>query len=271
MRVCLHKPSRIEGFLRTDPGLYLYLLGDLDDFFWPHTSWYGWQAPDDQALKALSLLYSGDELPVLLALGQPDDPAPGKLLESIKTLLPRRFYTHLTPGLESVLQADWALSGGDLHHRMLLTDPTLLADYDCPEAFVLSSEHEPAIQALYQAAYPHNWFNARMLATGQYLGVSEAESDSPRLLAVAGVHVYAPTLGIAALGNIAVHPDARSQGLSKRLTAALCRRLQAQLGDKALIGLNVHSANTPALRAYRRLGFEVCADYREWMAESIRL
>ena len=36
--------GRIEDFLRADAGLHLYELGDLDDFFWPRTTWCGWQS-----------------------------------------------------------------------------------------------------------------------------------------------------------------------------------------------------------------------------------
>ena len=41
--VCLHDKAVIEGFLRRNPLLHIYPLGDLDDFFWPHTTWYGLQ------------------------------------------------------------------------------------------------------------------------------------------------------------------------------------------------------------------------------------
>ena len=34
--------AAIEAFLRRDVSLHAYSIGDLDDFFWPYTSWYGW-------------------------------------------------------------------------------------------------------------------------------------------------------------------------------------------------------------------------------------
>lgn len=255
MQICLHDPAVIEDFLRQNTGLYLYLLGDLDDFYWRHTSWYGWQEND--GLKALALLYTGDSLPVLLALGQDRMP---ELLNALEPLLPRRFYCHLSPGLEPHLKA-WKLSGGEHHYRMLLTQPEKLAELpQSSRAEGLSRAEQAEIEAFYQAAYPHNWFNARMLASGQYLGLRKAQ----QLVAIAGVHVYAPAQGVAALGNIAVSPAERGQGLAAEVTGALCRQLQQSV--KA-IGLNVHAANTPALRCYARLGFEICAEYQEWMAE----
>lgn len=254
MRVCLHDRERIAACLQRQADLQLYLLGDLDGFFWPHTTWYGWLQADQ--LTAVALLYSGDELPVLLALGEGQAP----LLQQLEALLPGRFYCHLSPGLEDVLGAYRRLSGGERHYRMVLSDAAKGADLGCEQAEVLSEADLPALEALYRQAYPHNWFNPRMLATGQYLGLREAGE----LLAVAGVHVYAPERGVAALGNITVHPHWRSRGWGARLTAELCRRLAP---TTPLIGLNVHADNAPALRCYVRLGFEIRGEYREWMAQ----
>ncbi|PKL75424.1 MAG: GNAT family N-acetyltransferase [Candidatus Melainabacteria bacterium HGW-Melainabacteria-1] len=255
MRICLHDRQQISAYLKLNPGLNLYLTGDLDDFFWPHTSWYGWWAEDQ--LQAVALLYSGDDLPVLLALGGEAMP---QLLAALRPLLPKRFYAHLGPAYEQVLAPDWRLSGGEPHLRMLLTHPEQLTS-SCPEAEVAGPDDLAGLQALYAEAYPHNWFNSRMLKTGHYLGVRR----DGQWLAVAGVHVFAPQQGVAALGNITVHPQWRNQGWGSRLTAALCRRL---LQHVELIGLNVHAANQPAIRCYQKLGFEVVAEYWEWTAES---
>ena len=54
---CLHDREQIERFLRRDPGLHIYGLGDLDDRFWPFTTWYGGRDGGDlQALFLLPLL-----------------------------------------------------------------------------------------------------------------------------------------------------------------------------------------------------------------------
>ncbi len=39
----LRDKVRIEAFLRKNAELQVYSLGDLDDFFRPRTTWYGWQ------------------------------------------------------------------------------------------------------------------------------------------------------------------------------------------------------------------------------------
>lgn len=251
MRICLHDRQMITEFLQQDPGLYLYMLGDLDDFYWPHTSWYGWQ--EDHQLHALALLYSGDDLPVLLAFGHQ---AMAKLLKSLKPLLPRRFYCHLTPGLESQL-SEWHLKPGGRHYRMLLKDHSKLCQDQ--RAVLLHPQDSESLIAFYQEAYPHNWFNPRMLATGQYMGIKQG----PDWQAVAGVHVYAPEKNVAALGNIAVLPACRGQGLGRSITGTVCQQLLKTLKT---IGLNVHSENTIAIKTYQSLGFEIVAEYDEWMA-----
>jgi predicted GNAT family acetyltransferase len=66
---------------------------------------------------------------------------------------------------------------------------------------------------------------------------------------------------VAALGNVATLPEARSRGLATIACAELCRLL---LGDGIdTIALNVRADNTAAIRAYEKLGFVHAADYVE--------
>ncbi|WP_409074089.1 GNAT family N-acetyltransferase [Micromonospora chalcea] len=60
-----HDRAVLAGLLGRDPVLHAYQLGDLDDFFWPYTSWF---RRGDQVV----LLYHGVELPTLLAFAAPD-------------------------------------------------------------------------------------------------------------------------------------------------------------------------------------------------------
>jgi hypothetical protein len=36
----VHDRTELAAELRKDPALHAYELGDLDDFFWPYTSWF---------------------------------------------------------------------------------------------------------------------------------------------------------------------------------------------------------------------------------------
>ena len=70
---------------------------------------------------------------------------------------------------------------------------------------------------------------------------------------------------VAALGNIATHPDHRRRGLGRVTTAALCRSLCAGADH---IGLNVKADNTVAADLYANLGFTYACAYEEFMVRA---
>ncbi len=251
----LYDKGLIEAFLRKDVALHLYEIGDLDDFFWTHTVWYAGTVNDD--IDAIALLYTGAEIPTLLAFsGEPAKMS--KLIQSILHLLPNRFHAHLSPGVEDVLKNDYCLEDHILRLKMSLGDPTELMKVDASEAVSLSSSDLLAIKELYLESYPHNWFDERMLATGQYFG---ARRDG-RLIAIAGVHVYSEKYGAAALGNITTHPSYRRKGYGSLVIAAVCRSLSEKIAD---IGLNVKADDMAAVSCYEKLGFKAAAGYGEFM------
>jgi len=69
--ICLHNKSRIEAFLRKNVYLHIYSIGDLDDFFWPDTVWYGWEKGSE--IQAVALLYTASQEPTLLAVSEQED------------------------------------------------------------------------------------------------------------------------------------------------------------------------------------------------------
>jgi hypothetical protein len=66
--ICLHDKAGIERVLRRNVYLHLYSIGDLDDFFWPYTTWYA--TAGDAGTTSIVLLYVGQALPTLLALDE---------------------------------------------------------------------------------------------------------------------------------------------------------------------------------------------------------
>jgi ribosomal protein S18 acetylase RimI-like enzyme len=253
---CIHDRAVLAAFLEQAPALHAYALGDLDDFFWPHTTWYGWV--EERALRAVALVYTAVELPVLLALGAPPLTPLSALLMAARRLLPPRFYTHLTPGLEPCLGEHFELTPHGRHVKMALPGAPRASDDASIER--LGPEQLPEVATFYAASYPGNWFDARMLATGCYFGRRVAGV----LACVAGVHVYSPAYRVAALGNIATHPARRGHGDAQATTAAVCRHLRRE--GIATITLNVHAENAAALACYRRLGFVDVAAYEEYLA-----
>jgi ribosomal protein S18 acetylase RimI-like enzyme len=254
----LHDKSAIEAYLRRDPYLYLYLLGDLDEFFWPYTSWYARQ--EAEQITALLLLYTGSGLPTVLAFAGQGSETLKALLHDCLPLLPRRFYTQLSPGLVEVLAGSYRVEPHGQFLKMGLTLPERIHSVDTAGIAPLLPADEPELLRFYEQAYPGNWFNPRMLETGCYY----AARIAGRLAAVAGIHVYSPQYRAAALGNITTLPEFRGQGLATRVTARLCQQLSQEVD---FIGLNVRADNAAAQAVYTRLGFTPLAEYEEHSVE----
>jgi len=267
--IILHDKTAIEAFLQQNIFLHLYSLGDLDDFFWPYTIWYALkegqenkETKAEEQLKAIILLYTGQPLPVILALADAGGLASMQtLLQASLHLLPRRFYAHLSPGLESVIRDQFHLTPHGDHYKMGLKEPARLATIDLSGAVPLSTADQEAIMRLYAVSYPETWFDPRMLETGQYFGLKKGQE----LLSIAGIHVYSEKYKVAALGNITTHPDHRGQGLGRLVTARLCTSLLETVDH---IGLNVKVSNQGAIALYRRLGFEIVGTYGEYTIEA---
>ena len=246
----------IAEFCRRRPAAHAYELGDLDDFFWPHTRWLGWER--EGRLEQLALIFDEPDPPVLLALAEQPVDGMRELLRAIATHLPASVYAHLSPGLLDALAPHLVPTTPPARHLKLgLADTSHLAEHDTVEATLLSSADLAEVERFYADAYPGTWFQARMLETGRYVGIRR----DARLVCVAGVHVWSPTWRVAALGNVATVPELRGSGLATAACARLCRLLLDDGID--VISLNVRADNAAAVRAYEKLGFGHAADYVE--------
>ena len=70
---------------------------------------------------------------------------------------------------------------------------------------------------------------------------------------------------VAVLGNIATHPEHRERSIGSKLTFALCYDLNKSVD---IIGLNVKSDNESAIKCYRKIGFEMMANYEECLIKN---
>ena len=241
--------------------MHAYALGDLDDFFWPHTRWRAWE--DGDGIEQLALLYDEPDPPVLLALAEPPEATMDALFTAIEPELPARVYAHLSPRLVNVLAPRLVPESPPVaHYKLGLVDPSRLADRMDAGAVALWPEDLDEVREFYAEAYPGTWFEPRMLETRRYVGIR----DDGRLVCVAGVHVWSPTWSVAALGNVATVPGARGRGLATAACAHLCRVLLEDGIDT--IALNVRADNAPAIAAYTVLGFEPVAQYEEVLLEA---
>jgi ADP-ribose pyrophosphatase YjhB (NUDIX family)/RimJ/RimL family protein N-acetyltransferase len=246
----------IAGALRRRAAVHAYELGDLDDFFWPRTRWFGWRP--GQEIEQVALVYDEPDPPVLLALADERERGMAELLRAIAWELPERVYAHLSPGLVDALAPRLVPEGNAaLHRKLALVDHGRLAPYDSRDAVALSPADRDEVEGFYRAAYPGTWFQLRMLETGRYVGIRR----DGVLVCVAGVHVWSPTWGVATLGNVATVPALRGSGLATAACARLCRVLLEDGID--VISLNVRADNLAAIRTYEKLGFAHAADYVE--------
>ncbi|MFI5532170.1 GNAT family N-acetyltransferase [Kitasatospora sp. NPDC051853] len=258
----LHDRAALAARLLRDPAPHLLELGDLDDLLWPHTSWY---ATGDEG--PVALLYAVGDTPTVLVSARPERAAGAEeLAAALLPVLPRRFIGHLPDGAAKVLEGSYRLSGRDTLLRMVLTDPAPTAGHRPGrwEPTVLGRDELPELLGLFAAAYPGNWFDDRMLDTGQYVGVRH----EGRLAAVAGVHAWSPAQRVAVLGNVTTLPELRGRGAAAACVAALCRRL-AETADH--IGLNVRADNATAVRLYERLGFTGVTTFTEALFTALPL
>lgn len=251
--ISLHNKDAIERILRRNTSIHLYELGDLDDFFWPYTTWYALE--EEGRISELVLLYAGLQLPVLLAITD-NMAAMRDLLQSLLPILPRRFYAHLSGDLAKDLTGIYQFDSYGPHYKMALVDPSRLELVDTSGVIPLLVTDVDELQALYHVSYPVNSFDPRMLETGYYYGIRR----EGMLVAVAGVHVYSPRYKVGVLGNVTTHPDYRGRGLAKTVCAKLCVELLKTMDD---IGLNVKADNAGAIAVYKSLGFEVVGEYEE--------
>ena len=246
--------SAIAAFLRRAPYLHAYELGDLDPREAAHTTWIA-----GDPVRAVVLLYRGLATPTIVGLveeGVDRDEMCG-LLAAHADRLPPRFYAHLTAGLvEALAPARRVLLGHNW--KMGLTRRTEAP----PGGAVISLTPRDAdeVGRFYAESYPGSYFEPQNLERGPYVAIR----DGHGIAAIAGVHVYSPATRVAALGNIATRPDARGHGHARRVTAALCDRLRAEVD---VIGLNVRADNAAAIACYRAVGFEQLHEYDEWLID----
>lgn len=161
-----------------------------------------------------------------------------------------RLYYRFLPGQRALL-------------RMAVTADTFLPPEPAPRVQPerLTPADLTALQALY-AHFPETHFRADQLEHGVFYGLR----SSGQVVAVGGTHVVAVDYGLAVLGNIFTHPDARRRGYARTVTTALVTDLLAR-GCRDVV-LNVMAENTPAITLYTSLGFQTHSCY--WTMQTER-
>ncbi len=254
----LRNKKIIETHLRKNTDLNLYSIGDLDDFFWKYTKWFAFISGN--GIEQIALLYEGSGIPTFLAITDNNYEAMLSLIEKIRTDLPSKIYCHLSKGLIQAFEKKSILKDSGLHYKMSLKERSLLLKNVSENIRRLLPEDISIINVLYQASYPGNFFDKRMLETGKYFGYFEENE----LIGISGIHVYSKEYRVATLGNITINPAHRAKSICQKLTSALCIDLLETVDN---IGLNVSVENLSAINCYRKIGFEIVCEYEEYLLE----
>lgn len=244
----------LYGHFQKNPVLFGYHIGDLDDFYFGNCRWAVDVDGRGEICESI-LIYDGPAVPTVLALG------PGRhldnLIEELLPLLPDRFYCHFQREHRSIFLKRFAGKPLGTHLKMKLESPaSYQLDISANRIARLDLSNKKELIDLYNRSYPRNYFDVRMLKTGKYFGYF----DGGRIIAVSGIHVYSDEYNIAVLGNIVTDPDHRNRGLATAVTSRLVAEL---VSEGKLVTLNVGAANHPAIRCYRKLGFEKVHEYEE--------
>lgn len=114
----------------------------------------------------------------------------------------------------------------------------------------LTSDDVPAMQAVYAAHYPGNFFDPARLEAWPSWGAFALDGA---LVGIAGTHVVSFVRRVAAIGDIVTSGGWRGRGVAGWLVTRLVEALRED--GVALCVLNVEATNEAGQRCYRRLGF----------------
>lgn len=229
----------IDAALSEDRAFSGYALGHLEDSMFRRSRF--WLAEGDSGSAVV--LHASAMGQTLYASGD------AAAIDAVLSLHPGPRFSYLTtcsPETLPVLRRSYAFT--DVLHmsRMSVTSSAFEPAED--PAQQLRGADVRALNALYSLERAGT-YSAQHLERGIYFGAFRAG----RLVAAAGTHVVAPNVGIAVVGNVFTHPGHRGQGLAKLVTSKVTSELFSR--GCTLVALTVDPTNTPAVRAYARLGY----------------
>jgi ribosomal protein S18 acetylase RimI-like enzyme len=228
-----------------------YAFGYLQPPLRERTEWFALVEGDQAAWAALSRAY---DPPILIVYG------PDELLFRLLAEAPIPGTVYLTVLEEHFPAADrvFRLQGGQPMWRMWVNREGF-KPVDWSRALRLRPEDTAEINRLYRRG-AGSFITSRQVSDGVYYGIWQDD----RLVSVAGTHFIDRVHRIAAVGNVFTDPDFRGLGYATAVTGRVTADLLELVDD---VVLNVNRSNTPAVRAYRRLGYEAVANLIEGVAE----
>ncbi|MBN1429770.1 MAG: GNAT family N-acetyltransferase [Anaerolineae bacterium] len=257
--------DRIREYLKSDIHYAAYSLGDLEPPYSEHATWYA--ASRTGEIEGLALVYRGLKPPILFLMG--DVSALSAML--LYGIGPDEIFFNIKPDVRKMLESFYKIEEAHTMTRMRITGgifKPIENTADPPTPIVtLGKEHVADIINLQEEASRADGrdtrdvaFSPEMIEDGYYRGIYQDD----RLVAAAGTHIVARQAGMAAVGNVVVHPEHRQKGLGSLVSQAVT---QALIDDKLeLIVLNVRQNNQPAVKIYRKLGYRQVSTFIEGAA-----
>ncbi|MBP1759067.1 MAG: rimI [Firmicutes bacterium] len=129
----------------------------------------------------------------------------------------------------------------------------------------MDRSHIPALAALERQCFSVPWSQA-MLEEELFNDTASflvAESDTEQVLGYAGLYVV---LDEGYIGNVAVNPAYRRQGIARRLVEVYCRFAQERL---AFLTLEVRAGNQAAIALYEGLEFQEVGRRKHYYQEPV--
>ena len=125
----------------------------------------------------------------------------------------------------------------------------------------LCPDHDlPQLAALERACFSAPWTRAQLagqLPDDRHVFLIAAAGET-----VLGYANFLHVLDEGDIGNVAVAPERRRQGIADALLDALCARAAAL--DLAFLTLEVRASNAPAIALYRKHGFQTVGQRRNY-------
>ena len=254
--------EKIRQFLLEDPYQHLYELGNMHEKLFNRSKWFC--ALESGKISAAAMLHTeaGEKENIIFLLENKNTAAAAKLLAGIKNSLPDNFYAHISKDTALLLSPGYEISLPVIYNKMKISGDMLLdrsikyQDF----TFRVNANDFEAINEFIRSINPSAFFVPAMLMTGKYFIIRK---DSA-IIAMAGVHFYSQETGIATIGNVATAEAYRGKGYGGSVTASLVRDLWKEV---KYIGLNVRADNTPAIKAYEKMGFVFYSSHEEISAK----
>ena len=229
----------LRHFLERDRLLAAYAVCDLDDHEFSRTRWG--VAYDGLEPRSLVLEYAGLAPQPVFTMGEPAG------VEAVlrNLIRPRVAYMSMAYDVVPAVDRVYRVDPGPEMIRMAVDRETFRPQPGLSARLVPGEIGD--LNRLYDLGFTA-WLPASAIAEGVYYGVRV----HGRLVAAAGTHVVSREVRIAVVGNVLTHRDFRGRGFAKVTTSAVTQELLRFCDD---VVLNVRADNTPAVAAYRTLGY----------------